>query len=84
METTETLNEDLLRVNTALQRLIAGEAVREFEVGTGSAMRRYKYGEVTLEALRAERDAITQRIKGLNKQVADFRPAYMNTSYRKL
>lgn len=83
-ETEEKLQEQLLVVNSAIQRLIAGETIQEFSLSSGGMHRKYRYGEVTLEALQKEKSMLLVKLNEIT-----FSPKYrpssvMQTIYRKL
>lgn len=85
METLPELQAQLLAINTAIQRLLAGETLSEFEIGSGSSSRRYKYGEVTLEDLKEEKTRILNAIEVLSEVEPSFRKSSrMQTVYRKV
>lgn len=50
----------LSSVNTAIAQLIAGKRLLELRVGSGNFARNFRYGEVTLEALKEYRDELIQ------------------------
>lgn len=85
MESLQELNAELLRLNTAIQRIIAGETLTEFEIGSGSSARRYRYGEVNLELLRKEKNLVISKIEALSETPAAFRKSsFMLTIHRKI
>lgn len=47
-------------VNTAIAQLLSGKRVLELRVGTGNFFRQFRYGEVTLEALKEYRAELVQ------------------------
>lgn len=50
----------LSSVNTAIAQLIAGKRLLELRVGSGNFARNFRYGEVTLDALKEYRDELMQ------------------------
>jgi len=85
METLAELQTQLLLVNTAIQKLIAGDTLVEFEVGSGSSARRYKKGEVNLTMLNTEKARILSGIQSLTASEPTYRTSsHMQTVYRKI
>jgi hypothetical protein len=67
------LQTQLTTVNTAISNLIAGKQILELVVGNGSFSRRYRYGEVTLVALKQHRDEILQQIQSIELSTPVYR-----------
>jgi len=85
METLEDLQTQLLLVNTAIARLIAGETITKFEVGSGSSARTYEYGEVSLENLNEEKQRISLDIQAAEGSSVAYRAtSRMQTVWRKI
>lgn len=84
METLEELNTQLLLVNTAIQRLIGGENITEFNIGSGSSSRKYTFSEVNLDNLNSEKSTILRKIDNLSGTEVTFRESsFMQTVYKK-
>jgi hypothetical protein len=84
-QTLQELQDDLARVNTAIQNLIAGERVASFRIGSGTSVREYRFSEVTLDMLQSERNRILAEISVLSADAPTFRKSSrMQTAYSKL
>lgn len=77
MESEQELQAQLLVVNTAISKLIAGERPSHVEVGSGGYKRVYKFSEVTLENLQRERTIIQQKLANLESLTQE--PTYRTT-----
>ena len=71
--TIEEINSALSEVNNAIEKLILGKSLTEFRVGSGDFFRYYKYGEVTLEALKEYRDELLMMKHSLEDTSPTFR-----------
>lgn len=80
MTTLDDLNEQLLQIDCVIAKTLRGEAVTEFEIGSGSSNRKYKYQEVTLEALQKER----ARLLGEIAQLTNDEPLFRKSSRMQL
>ena len=79
MESEQELQAQLLVVNTAISKLIAGERPSHVEVGSGGYKRVYKFSEVTLENLQRERTIIQQKLVNLESLTQE--PTYRTTAH---
>ena len=79
MESEQELQAQLLVVNTAISKLIAGERPSHVEVGSGGYKRVYKFSEVTLENLQRERTIIQQKLANLESLTQE--PTYRTTAH---
>lgn len=85
MATQEELNTQLQQIDTAIARIISGEAVTEFEVGSGISKRRYKYQEITVENLQKERRRVLSDLTELSGSEPTFRKSSrMQLTHRKV
>lgn len=55
----------LTQVNIAIETLLQGKRIGELKIGTNEFSRTYKYGEVTLEGLRALRSELMAMVNTL-------------------
>lgn len=60
-------------VNTAIAQLLSGKRVLELQVGTGDFMRRFRYGEVSLDSLKDYRAELVQMMQSLASDTPSFR-----------
>ena len=85
MSTLDELNEQLLQIDCIIAKTLRGEAVTEFEIGSGSSNRKYRYNEVSLENLQKERARILAEINQLTSGEASFRKSSrMQLLHRKI
>lgn len=83
-QTLEELQADLLIVNNAISELIQGKRVSRFRIGSGTSIREYQFGEVTVERLQLERTRILAEISNLSADEPVFRTSSrMQTTYGK-
>lgn len=84
MATLDELNADLLIVNNAIKKLIAGESITRFRISSGTSISEYQFSEVTMEMLQKERTRILADIADLQGTLPSFRSARIQTTYSKL
>jgi len=85
METLQSLQTKLLTVDSAIQKVIAGERITRFEIGSGASARTYQYEEVSLEVLNTERARLLSGIQNLTYVEPSFRKSSrMQLTYRKI
>lgn len=72
-ETLASLQAQKLKVDSAISQLINGEKILEFEIGSGATRRKYKYGEVSIEALQTERARLIADIAMQTGETQTFR-----------
>jgi hypothetical protein len=53
-------------VNTAIAQLLSGKRVLELRVGSGNFFRQFRYGEVTLDALKEYRTELMQMLQTID------------------
>jgi hypothetical protein len=70
------INKALSDVNNAIEKLVQGKSLTEFRVGSGDFFRYYKYGEVTLEALKEYRDELLM----MKHSLEDTSPTFRNNA----
>jgi hypothetical protein len=84
-ETLAELQANLITVNTAIGKLIAGEQLTQLRIGIGPASTLYQFSEITLENLNKEKTRILKLIAGLSSETVTFRTSsVMQTTHRKL
>lgn len=85
VDTVESLNLELTRLQNALAALINGERVTEFIIGSGSTQRRYRYEEISETFLQDEISRVKKELALLVGETQTFRAtSVMQTMYRKL
>jgi len=67
----------LTQVNIAIQDLIMGKSISELKLGSGEFSRWYKFGDVTLDSLRAYRREL---LNLLNTLTPDVKPIFRTNS----
>ena len=83
-QTVEELQADLVIVNNATSELIQGKRVSRFRIGSGTSIREYQFGEVTIERLQLGRTRILSEISNLTASEPTFRTSsVMQAVYNK-
>lgn len=72
-KTLDQLNAELITVDAALEKLIQGEKLTKFTIGSGDFVRTYEYSEISYESLKLLRKEICEAIAILTPALQKFR-----------
>lgn len=68
------IRQSLSTVNIAIAQLIEGQKILELRVGSGNFVRLFRYGEVTLDALREYRNELLGMLASITSNTPTYRP----------
>jgi len=73
MKTKQQLEQDLIAIDNAISKLISGEKLRKFSIGSGDFINTYEYHEITYDMLMKLRKITLQELAVLCPQTIKYR-----------